>query len=95
MNSIKYLNIISLLIIKKIDSNYTANIEFNYHYNTDYINIKSYLSFYIDNCESGGFKFSNINHMIINTISCMCNMSYKHFSKSTNIHARKANKFYY
>ena len=64
---------------KKIDNNYTANIEINYHYNTDYINIKSFLSFYIDNCESGGFKFSNINHMIINTISCMCNMSYKHY----------------
>ena len=59
----------------QFDNNYTANIEIIYHYNTDYINIKSYLLFYIDSCESGGFKFSNINHMIINTISCMCNMS--------------------
>ena len=59
--------------------NYTANIVINYHYNTDYINIKSYLLFYIDSCEINGFKFNNINHMIINTVSCMCNMSYKYY----------------
>ena len=63
----------------QFDNNYTANIEISYHYNTDYINIKSYLLFYIDSCDSGGFKFSNMNHMIINTISCMCNMSYKYY----------------
>ena len=60
---------------KEFDNIVTANIEVNYHYNTDYINIKSYLSLYIVSCESGGYKFGNINHMIINTISCMCNMS--------------------
>ena len=63
----------------QFDNNYTANIEINYHYNTDYIKIKSYLLFYIDSCESGGFKFTNINHMIINTISCKCNMSYMYY----------------
>ena len=31
----------------QFDNNYTANIEINYHYNSDYINIKSYLLFYI------------------------------------------------
>ena len=61
------------------ENNYTANIEINYHYNTDYINIKSYLLFYIDSCKSGGYKFNIINHMIINTISCRCNMSYKQY----------------
>ena len=61
------------------DNNCTANIEINYHYNTDYINIKSYLLFYIDNCEIAGYKFKNINHMIIKTISCKCNMSYKYY----------------
>ena len=61
------------------ENNYTANIEINYHYNTDYINIKSYLLFYIDSCEINGYKFKNINHMIISTISCKCNMSYKHY----------------
>ena len=62
-----------------MDNNHTANIEINYHYNTDCINIKSYLLFYIDSCESGGFKFSNINHMIFKTISCKCIMSYKYY----------------
>ena len=61
----------------QFDNNYTRNIEINYQYNTDYINIKSYLLFYIDSCEYGGFKFSNFNHMIINTMSCICNMRYK------------------
>ena len=63
----------------RFDNNYTASIEISYHYNTDYINIKSYLLFCIDSCESGGLKFCKINHMIINTISCMCNMSYKYY----------------
>ena len=30
------------------ENNYTANIEINYHYITDYINIKSYLLFYTE-----------------------------------------------
>ena len=64
---------------KLIDNNYTANIEINYHYKTDYINIKSYLLFYIDSCELAGYKIKNINHMIIKTISCECNMSYKYY----------------
>ena len=91
MNSIKYLTIIFRLNKKfdfyyidcefgiQFDKNYTANIEINYHYNTDYINIKSYLLFYIDSCELAGYKFKNINHMIISTISCKCNMSYKYY----------------
>ena len=61
------------------NSNYTANIEINYHYNTDYINIKSYLLFYFDSCEINGYKFKNINHMIIKTISCKSNYSYKYY----------------
>ena len=63
----------------QFDKNYTANIEINYHYNTDYISIKSYLLFYFDSCELAGYKFKNINHIIINTISCKCNMSYKRY----------------
>ena len=51
------------------DNYYTAIIEINYHYNTDYINIKSYLLFYIDSCEINGYKFKNINHMIIKKLS--------------------------
>ena len=64
---------------KLFENNYTANIEIIYHYNTDYINIKSYLLFYIDSSEINGYKFENINHMIIITISCKCNMSYKYY----------------
>ena len=63
----------------QLDNNNTANIEINYHFNTDYINLKSCLLFFIDSCQSRGFNFSNINHMIINTITCMCNMSYKYY----------------
>ena len=37
---------------------YLANIEINFHYNTDYINIKSYLFFYT---ESRGIKIFIIN----------------------------------
>ena len=61
------------------ENNYTANMDINYHYNTEYINIKSYLLFYIDSCEINGYKFKNINHMIMKTITCKCNMSYKHY----------------
>ena len=35
----------------EFNNNYLANIEVNYHYYTDYNNIKSYLLFYIDSCE--------------------------------------------
>ena len=59
--------------------NYLANLEINFHYNTDCINIKSYLFFYT---ESIGIKFFNINRMIINTISCLCNMNYDYYIKN-------------
>ena len=54
-------------------------MEIIYHYNTDCINLKRYLLFYIDSCEINGYKFKNINHMIIKTITCKCNMSYKYY----------------
>ena len=50
------------------------NIEINFHHNTDYINLKSYLYFYTESHRIENFE---INHMIINTISCLCNMTYK------------------
>ena len=74
------------------ENNYMANIEINYHYNTDFINIKSYLLFYIDSCKSGGYVFNNINHMIINTISCMCNMNYRYYiNQPTSMLERRIN----
>ena len=53
-----------------------SNIEINFHYNTDYINLKRYLYFYT---ESHNIKNFKINRMIINSISCLCNMSYKYY----------------
>ena len=52
------------------------NIEINFHHNTDYINLKSYLYFYTESHRIKNFK---INNMIINTISCLCNMTYKYY----------------
>ena len=46
--------------------NRLLNIEINFHHNTDYINIKSYLFFYT---ESHRIKIFNNNQMIINTIT--------------------------
>ena len=54
--------------------NRLLKIEINFHHNTDYINLKSFLFFYT---KTHGTKFFNINHMIINTISCLCNMTYE------------------
>ena len=57
-------------------NNDLINIEINFHYNTDYINLRGYLFFYTQSREIKNF---NINQMIINTISCLCNMNYKYY----------------
>ena len=57
-------------------NNRLVNIEINFHHNTDYINLKSYLYFYT---ESHNIKNFKINQLIINTISCLCNMTYKYY----------------
>ena len=60
-----------------IEFNYQLlNIEINFHHNTDYINLKCLLFFYT---ESHSIKNFKINQMIINTISCLCNMTYKYY----------------
>ena len=56
-----------------------AKIEINQHFNTDYINIKNYLLFYIDSCRYGNVVFDNIIKMEISMISCSCNMTYKYY----------------
>ena len=63
----------------KFNNNIIANLEINNHYNTDYINIENYLSLYLNSCENAGYKISNINHMIINIASCICDIRYKHY----------------
>ena len=57
-------------------NNRLVNIEIIFHHNTDYINLKSYLYFYTESHRIKNFK---INQMIINTISCLCNMTYKYY----------------
>ena len=59
--------------------NVFAKIEINQHFNTDYINIKNYLLFYIDSCRYGNFVFDNIINMEIIMSSCRCNMTYKSY----------------
>ena len=84
----KYINIhnqkfvffyINCQFIIQFKNNIFATIEFNNHVNSDYINIKSYLLFYIDSWEYGNFIFDIIFNMEINTISCRCNMTYKYY----------------
>ena len=59
-----------------------AKIEINQHFNTDYINIKNYLLFYIDSCRYGNFVFDKIIKMDIIMISCRCNMTYNYYMNS-------------
>ena len=61
------------------DINFPTNIEINYHYNIDTNNKKSYLLYYIVCFKSRGYKFCNINHIPINSICCMCNMTYEFY----------------
>ena len=56
-----------------------ANLGINNHYITDYVNIENYLSVFLESCENSGYKINNINHMIINITSCICNIRYKHY----------------
>ena len=62
--------------IIETNNNRILNIEINFHHNTDYINLKCLLFFYT---ESHNIKNFKINKMIINTISCLCNMTYKYY----------------
>ena len=66
----------------KFKDNIFAKIEINQHFNTDYINIKRYLLFYIDSCRYGNFIFDNIIKMEISMISCKQNMTYKNYMNS-------------
>ena len=60
-------------------NNIFAKIEINQHFNTDYMNIKNYLLFYIDSCRYGNFVFDNIIKMENGMSSCRCNMTYKYY----------------
>ena len=66
----------------KFNDNIFAKMEINQHFNTDYLNIKSYFLFYIDSCRYGNFVFDNNIKMEISMISCRCNMTYKKYMNS-------------
>ena len=70
---------INCVIQVKFINNIIANLEINNHHNTDYVNIENYLSGYLRACENAGYKMNNIDHMIINITSCICNIRYKHY----------------
>ena len=69
-------------------------LEINNHYNTDYVNMKYYLSGYLKCCEKAGYFFSNISHIIINIMSCVCNIKHKHYKdKPMSMLERRINYF--
>ena len=70
---------INCVIQMQFNNNIIANLEINNHYNTDYVNIENYLSLYLNSCQRAGYKIDNINHIIINIVSCICNIKYKHY----------------
>ena len=70
---------INCIIQIRFNDNIIANLEINNHYNADYINIENFLTGYLKCCERAGYKIDNINHMIKNITSCICNIRYKHY----------------
>ena len=70
---------INCIIQIKFNNNIIANLDINNHHNADYANIEIYLSGYLKACERAGYKINDINHMIINITSCICNIRYKHY----------------
>ena len=73
------MSFINIVIQIRFNNNIIVNLEINNHNITDYVNIENYLSGYLKCCEKAGYFFSNINHMIINITSCICNIRYKHY----------------
>ena len=70
---------INCVIQIQFNKNIIPNLEITNHYNTDHFNIGEYLLGYLKCCERAGYKINDINHMIINIRSCICNIRYKHY----------------
>ena len=70
---------INCVIQIQFNKNIIANLEIINHYNTDYLNMENYLSLYLKSCKNAGYIIHNINHMIINITTCICNIGYKHY----------------
>ena len=83
---------INCIIQIRINNNIIANLEIINHYNSDYINIEYYLSLYLNSCEKAGYKIDNINYIIINITSCVCNIKFKHYKdKPMSMFERRIN----
>ena len=77
--------LISCKLVIEFDYNSKENIETNYYYNTDIINIKRTLLYNIFNFIPRIYKPSHvciIKHMILETINDRCNMTYKYYKNT-------------
>ena len=77
--------LISCKLIIEFDNNFTENIENNYFYKTDIINIYRNLLYTFYNFIPRIYKPSdicNIKHMILKTINDRCNMTYKYYKNT-------------
>ena len=63
----------------EFDNNFIRNIEINYFYNTDFIDIIEYLLYDIDCFKTKGYNFYEINQMTINIIFDRCGMTYANY----------------
>ena len=78
--------LISCKLIIEFDENFTKNIETNYFYNTDIINIKRNLLYNFIPRINKPSNVCNIKHMILETINDRCNMTYKFYNNTPNEH---------
>ena len=76
----------------QLDNDNTVKKEIIHRINTEHINLKSCLLYFIDSCQSRGLNFSKINHMSITILSCMFYMSLKYFiNQPTSMLERRMN----
>ena len=77
----KKYNIYSIYCEFKIhfDNNSTRDLKTDYVHNTEVDKISQCLLYCIEDLESKGYKFQNVNQIIINTVSDRCNMKYEQY----------------
>ena len=75
------LHLINCEFKSEFDNQKTSHIKTMYTYNTHIFNMKIHLLHFIAYFISQGYKFWDINQIIIKTISHRCNMTYKHYLK--------------
>ena len=63
----------------QFDNNSTRDLKTDYFHNTKIDKLNQGLLYCIEYLESKGYKFQNINQIIINTVSDRCNMKYEYY----------------